>query len=213
MDSDLSLSLFYQDCVDVGPDLCAIYEPTVGQIRERVNAVLERLKIEPHAFVNATDGSHGVVDYDIVKSRLFSVAGGPHIYGKSSAEMIAALEAGNPWPIWSTSLKAVAQRLLRDTCSTNDNVNNLQLSTIPIVCSDGAPTNDTLTDLRDYYSRMSAQSSFADMMYTRTSCAYVIFGCTHLHSLTVIHFSPWKIPAKYRFQGYYHVLCAYVSYH
>ena len=202
-DSDLTLSVYYQDCIDAGPELCPIYEPTIEQIRERVNNVLEQLKIEPRAFANATDRSQGLVGYDIVKSQLLEMVYAPHIVGKAFAERFAALEAGNPWPFWSVSPNAVGQKLLQDSCSVNVTADALlSISLIPIACSDGAPINDTLADLQDYYSRLSEQSSFADVWYIRIGCAYVDFSLADLNDLPIIYLlRPWRIPAKNRFQG------------
>ena len=94
--------------VNAGPELCSIYEPTVSQIRGRVNSFSERLKIQSVAFVNETDGSQGLVGYDIVKGLLFQMVYNPHVVGKSFEDAFATLEAEIPEPIWAASVDALA---------------------------------------------------------------------------------------------------------
>ena len=179
------MSWFYEDCVNAGSELCSIYEPTVSQIRDRVNSFSERLKTQPVPFVNETDGSQGLVGYDIVKGLLFQMVYNPHVVGKSFADAFATLEAGIPEPIWTLSIDALAQSLIRDTCSPNNTVTDFGvLSLIAISCGDGTPIHDTYDELTSYFSTLAGKSSFADVWTSRIACSYVPYSpfCVHFES-------------------------------
>ena len=164
--------LFYEDCVKAGPDLCPIYEPTIQQIEQRVNSVLERLKVEPIAFVNATTGTQGVVTYDVVKDVFFRVLYAPYELGPAFASSFFALESGNPEPIWSASTAASITQLLQGSCDAE--VNKIivdAFNTAAIGCGDAQPVNDSLEDLQVYYANLASQSAFADLWSARAVCS------------------------------------------
>jgi hypothetical protein len=164
IDTDKALSLYYQDCVNAGPEVCPIWEPTVEQINQRVNRVLERLKAAPIPFVNATDGANGNVDYSFVKNLLFSTLYTPHVTGSAFASAFAALESGNSEEIWRQSPAALSEELLNDSCAPDaDRTVIGDFIGLAIACGDGAPVNSTLDELRDFVAELSEQSVFGDV--------------------------------------------------
>ena len=166
------MTWFYEDCIDVGPEECAIYEPSVEQIRDRVNGVIERLRIAPIAFVNATDGEQGIVDYFIAKSQLFRTIYFPHFQGRSFANALAALEQGDSEPIWRLSQTARLAQLLDQSCDPLTNRSYIGVvSSVAIACGDGDPVQESLEDLRNYHLELSQQSSFAELWGFRVRCA------------------------------------------
>ena len=166
------MTWFYEDCIDVGPEECAIYEPSVEQIRDRVNGVIERLRVAPIAFVNATDGEQGIVDYFIAKNQLFRTIYFPHSQGRSFANALAALEQGDSEPIWRLSQTARLAQLLDQSCDPLTNRSYIGVvSSVAIACGDGDPVQESLEDLRNFYQELSQQSSFADLWTLHVGCA------------------------------------------
>ena len=166
------MTWFYEDCIAVGPEECAIYEPTVKQIKNRVNGVIERLRVAPVAFVNATNGEQGIVDYHLAKYQLFSTITLLHSRGRSFANAFAELEQGNPEPIWRLSRAAQFQQLLDGSCEPLANRTYIgAVGSVAISCGDGDPVPDSLEDLRNYHLELSQQSSFAELWGFRVRCA------------------------------------------
>lgn len=172
IDTDAVLTWFYDACVEAGPELCPIHESTSERIRQRVNNVLEGLKSAPIPFVDATSGTQGVVTYDVVKNQLFQMLYSPYSSGAPFAAAFAALEAGNPVPIWSSSSDAGIQQLLIGSCipELNEIVVDAFITAV-IGCSEALPVTDTLDDLKVYYDNLVKQSSFADVWNGRAGCS------------------------------------------
>ena len=149
--------------------------PSVAQNDQRVNSVLERLKTLPISFVNSTSGVNGVVDYALLKSTLLHNLYSPHLTGAAFASAFAALEKGEAEEMWRQSSLAGVIELLDGSCASDvDKINVDTWTGIAISCSDGAPVNEALDELRKFLVDVSDQSVFADVWQSHFECAWVI---------------------------------------
>jgi hypothetical protein len=172
LDADKTLMWFYEDCVQAGPEKCPIWEPSAVEIKQRVNNVLERLKVSPVPFVNSTDGTNGFVDYNMVKRQLLDMVYFPYVQGGVFASAFAALEAGHPEAIWVRSVQAALSAFNSIACTPE--AQQILVETyvgFAIFCSDGAPVTDSQDDLKRFMARMSEQSIFADVWPMHVVCS------------------------------------------
>jgi hypothetical protein len=171
VDSEKALEWYYSDCVNAGPDVCPIWKPTVSEIKQRINTLLERLKIAPTPFINSTTGEFGIVDYSAAKTLLFQTMYGPHQSGADTAHAFAALEAGDAQPMWNTSSSAAVERAIEASCLPElASFDFDDVSLMAVGCGDGAPAESSLDELRQFYAKLAQQTMFADVWPARLLC-------------------------------------------
>jgi hypothetical protein len=165
--------VFYQACFKAGPQACAIYDKSPDAIKSRVDRILERLKVQPlAASVGSSPGpfDYGVVDFGLVKGTLFNYLYQPYANAPMIATILAALEQGDANPIWQL-LKATQEVT---QCSAGSDSERAQLGVEPLFairCSDGAPVNDSLEQLQEWFEGNEKYSSFAGSFPARVQCA------------------------------------------
>jgi hypothetical protein len=97
----------------------------------------------------------------------------PYGNGPEVATILAALEKGDGAPLWK-ALQAGLTGLTGVECASGDApaqpTTGVELWN-PIVCTDGAPVNDTPSQLQQWYEANARQSSFASTLNTRVVCA------------------------------------------
>ncbi|KAH8114404.1 TAP-like protein-domain-containing protein [Phellopilus nigrolimitatus] len=186
-DTDAVLENLYRACVDAGPLTCTIYENSTEKIHDRIENILQRLRVEPVTFFNETTGAYGIVDYSVAKHAIFSTMYRTHARGRDLVSALADLEKGIGEPIYKLSSRSSYQSVLSDSsdCPTTpptpfaQGMENL----LAIACGDGSPVDDNAEELQKYYDTMAKDSSFAECWFIRTGC------------------SGWKITGKERFTG------------
>jgi hypothetical protein len=172
-DADKAMYVFYQACFKAGPQACAIHDKSPDAIKARVDRTLERLKVQPlAASIGASLGplDYGVVDYGLVKNALFTYLYRPYDNAPTIASILAALEQGNANPLWQL---LEAEQAVTE-CSAGNDAGRAQLVAEPqnaIQCSDGAPVNDTLEQLQEWFEANERKSSFAGSLPIRVQCA------------------------------------------
>jgi pimeloyl-ACP methyl ester carboxylesterase len=172
-DADKAMYVFYQACFKAGPMACAIHDKSPDAIKTRVDRTLERLKVQPLA-ASAGDSpgplDYGVVDYGLVKNALLGYLYRPYDNAPAIASILAALEQGDANPMWQ--LFKATQEVTQ--CSAGHDAERAQLGLEPlnaIRCSDGAPVNDTLEQLQEWFEGNEKKSSFAGSFPVRVQCA------------------------------------------
>jgi hypothetical protein len=172
VDSEKTLEWYYSDCVNAGPNVCPIWKPTVSEIKQRINTLLERLKIAPIPFINSTTGEFGIVDYSVAKTLLFQTMYGPHQNGADTAHAFAALEAGDAQPMWNLSNSATLERAMEASCLPElASYDFDDVSLIAVSCGDGDPVEPSLDELRQFYAKLAQQSVFAEGWGIHLLCA------------------------------------------
>jgi hypothetical protein len=97
------MDLFFEACVDAGPDACALHAAAASTIKARVANITAQLKSRPLPVVS--DHSYGLVDYRLLRELLFHFLYAP--YGvaprptaQSLSVALVAVEAGDGRPLW-----------------------------------------------------------------------------------------------------------------
>lgn len=166
--------LFYESCHQAGPDVCPLYESTPEAIQARVDRLLDRLNTMPVAVtVSSNPGplDHGIVDYFLVKTVLLIYLYNPYSgIGPRLATTLAALDSGNAVPFWTLLNDS---NLVQECASGNDTTraqSNAE-GIDPIMCTDGVPVNDTLSQYQAWYDHNARTSSFASVWEMRIRCS------------------------------------------
>ena len=173
-DTDAGLFQLYQACVDAGPSVCPIYEPTAEGINTRVNALLEKLKAQPVHFYNTTSGAYGLLDYSAAKGSIFTVLYNTHRAGAQLTHALAEAEKGIGQPLYDLSARVVKSDGLQCSCPASTPsvlFSESPENTIGIACGDAGPINSTLEELREFCEEMAKDSTFAEIWWIHAACA------------------------------------------
>jgi hypothetical protein len=213
-DTDAGLRMFYEACVEAGPDACALYRPTANEVQERTAKIFAALKERPIAVtapVNATSAEleYGIVDYTMARSTVASVLYGPYgryvvrpVLGSSAlATALAAAEVGDGRPMWSANKGKLAQL----ECECDESAVPAPLAghetTLSIACGDADVVDDSVDELQKHFEGMAKFSDFAEWWDIHVSCAYVFSWCYSRWRVLTKLYRGWKIRAKERFTG------------
>jgi hypothetical protein len=151
-----------------------LYEKTPGAIKARVEKIFDNLKHNPLPVVIGNGPQdYGVVDYGMAHSTLFGFLYSPFSFGGENASIVlASLEKGDGSLLYAAQLDN--SQSLQCSCNGNSSHANVdQQAGVAILCSDGDPVKDTLSDLQKWFENNQKQSTFADVWRQRVFCAYV----------------------------------------
>jgi hypothetical protein len=167
------LDYFYEKCAEAGPQECALYEKTPGAIKARVEKIFDSLRQKPLPVVIGNGPQdYGVVDYGMVHSTVFGFLYSPFSFGGENASIVlASLEKGDGSLLYAAQLDD--SQSLQCSCDGSSPTAVDQEAGIAILCSDGDPVNDTLSDLQKWFENNRKESAFADVWRQRVFCAYV----------------------------------------
>lgn len=173
MDSDAALRWFYEECIEVGPEICPIYEDTVPKVWDRVDRLLKTLKVQPVTFYNESSGIYGEVDYSVAKFAIFSSLYKLHSVGRKLSVALADLEKGNAQTMYELASKKIDHASFSCECPIETPGTSSQGSDVnlAIACTDGRAVEYTLEELQEFYDDMSLISTFADVMTRRIGCS------------------------------------------
>ncbi|KAJ6486514.1 Alpha/Beta hydrolase protein [Mycena vitilis] len=176
-DTDKAVQTFIDGCAAAGPEACAFSASSSGDITANLDALSVSIKTQPAPVI--TPLSYGLVDYTFLRNFILDALYSPYDSFVGLAQGLADLARGNATTMY------VATEVPPFECECN--------STIPpyfyepalaITCGDGAPENDTLAQLQQFYATEQKVSSFADLWsYWRVIC------------------SGWKLHREDRFKG------------
>jgi hypothetical protein len=186
-DTDAGLDMFYQACVDAGPDECALHNSDAAGVKERVDSIFAALKSRPipiHARKNSTVTSdmadYGLVDYRMARSLTFRFLYAPYgskgLDAAALSRALAATETGDGRSLWDLAAR-VRQKEFRCNCDQDEDKEETRQAqmdregTLAIACSDGDVVNDSLEELQNHYEGMAKMSSFAELWNIRITCA------------------------------------------
>ena len=182
LDTDKGYHMFMQSCVDVGPDVCALYKPTVAEVHARINNIFASLKRRPLAVrAPASDPqAYGVADYRSARLALFTLFYAPYAKGTGLltapriAQALAAAEHGDGALLAQfdasrlTPLKCECPAPGQPAPSFLDKFDSMAA----IVCADTARQrlNDTVDDLEAHFSALLRDSEFGEAWPYRARC-------------------------------------------
>lgn len=174
IDTDKDLFQIYQACVEAGLSICPIHETSADAIDQRIDAFLDKLKIQPLSFYNETSGAYGTLDYSAAKGAIATVLYVPYDSGASLTQALALAEQGVSQPLFDLSNRQSSSSDFVCDCAANPptpfaagaNV------TYAIACGDKTPqSNATLDDLRSLYETIALDSQFADTWTIFIGCS------------------------------------------
>jgi hypothetical protein len=186
-DSDLALNLFYESCVEAGPEACTLHDADAAKIHFRMEKVFKALKerpiaVPPQGNTTSLQSDYGVVDYGMVRVFVFFFLYAPYAGRTTSAASLAAalaaVEKRDGRPFWDLvkGMRATVQ------CNCGDGKpqdQRLHEPNMAISCSDKAFSNDSMEYLQARYERAAKVSSFAGLR--GLFCSYapeVVVGLT-----------------------------------
>lgn len=173
--------MFYEECVEAGPDLCTLFELSADKVQARVDALFERLKVRPIAVSTDAKGStgldYGLVDYALVRRLVFAFLYTPYAplaptpnFASALSYWLSEAEKGNGQPLWN-AVKGT-QEQFKCRCPTPLPSTNPGLDpTLAILCGDGDKVEDSIDEIEAHQSRMAQDSSFAELWPWRVICA------------------------------------------
>jgi hypothetical protein len=180
-DTDKVLDYFYAKCAEAGPQECSLYEKTPDAIKARVEKIFDDLKSKPLPVVIG-DGpqDYGIVDYGMVQNAVANFLYFPFsIGGPNASAIFTSLEQGDGSLVYASLLDpSQVSQCSCDGSSSQEDID--QLSGVAILCSDGDPVNDTLSELQQWFENNLKISTFADVWTQRVICAYVAIPITLL---------------------------------
>ena len=93
VDTEKTLSTFFEGCVDAGPDRCPFYAPEPEDIRRNLTTLFDRLREVPMPV--QTTRAYGIVDYGTLRSAVFSSLYTPYTAFLPLAQALKQLAAGD----------------------------------------------------------------------------------------------------------------------
>lgn len=178
LDTDKGWLNVLQECVDIGPDVCALHEGTVEQVHARITKILDDLKANPIAVESQGDDGplpdYGIFEYSLAKTFLFEFLYSPYDgTGPAVMSALRALEDGDARPFWDMVVLKIPQ--YKCTCPAAAPTIQTPNAITAISCSDGLPVNDTVKDLNKVFQDLTTQSEFGDVWNLRAACVCVFY--------------------------------------
>lgn len=189
-DTDKGMNSFYHFCHRVGPEECSFYAPSPSQIEQRLDTLLEIIRIHPVIVPAPPNGGRPeLVTFSNLRRMIASALYRPLIIFPPLAEALAALEAGDGKPFIALSGQSDGDPSLcesypgpspefRDAEGSED-------ASVAILCSDAAPLNMTAEEFGAYTDVLAKKSKSAGATMVSLS-----LGCLG-----------WSVRPKMRFEG------------
>jgi hypothetical protein len=175
--------MYFEACVDAGPELCGIWEPSAAEVKARYDSILDNLKHRPLAVrsnsTKSSDLDYGIIEYMMVKQAVFAYLYSPYRQvpdQQASAASILSfhlseIEKGNGLPFWNalkTTLPHLACSCPPDAPGNiTESLTRDALATY--MCGDGRAIHESIGEMEEYLKGF--KSSFADLWgFLHMSC-------------------------------------------
>lgn len=179
-DTDKVMEAFYSLCHLAGPSKCAFYAASPTKIEERLDSLLANLKVSP-VIIPASDLGPELpelVSYSRVQQLISTTLYQPVLMFQRTAEVLAALEAGDGQPFYEYRLAGTAPSSLCSLETVPPAIPNPLTeegtadATPAIMCSDSEPVTDTVDEFIAYAARLKEISTSAGAVgvQSRLSC-------------------------------------------
>ncbi|KLO05805.1 hypothetical protein SCHPADRAFT_933433 [Schizopora paradoxa] len=191
LDADAALLDVCEACVKAGPRVCRIYEETAELVLQRINRLLEKLKVAPIGAYSSPGPApwYGIVSYDFAKLILFMSLYITHSDAAFVINKLAQFEKGDGLILTPLTSRMIYREFLTCDCSAPE-------SELPpfygfwdiehflaIACGDSEIENESFEEVQAVYREIANTSSFVDAWGIHAAC------------------SGWKVKGKERFQG------------
>lgn len=182
-DADAIMDAFYDLCYKAGPLKCAFYGPSPADIKQRHQAILERLRMQPTIYMPQTESGSvlpELVTYSKIRKLAATSLYRPNHYFPHLADVLAGLENGDGRPYYDFITRYGLP--FSDVCSavsvppeeplTSDGEGNDDAFPL-ILCADGKPLPSDPSDFAGYVEDMEriSQTSGVIVAKDRIACA------------------------------------------
>ncbi|KAJ3539136.1 hypothetical protein NM688_g6410 [Phlebia brevispora] len=178
VDTEETLDWFFEECIEAGPELCALYDSSAAKIKERVMRLLASIQKEPIPVVASTTLSspteYGIVDYALALRVLFVFLYFPyHTFAQTApatdlAFALASAEKGDGVPLWNLQAAYIVQ--FKCSCSPAPPLPQ-PIATTAIMCSDGDPVEESIEEMQTLLDKIARDSMFAPLWPLHVVCA------------------------------------------
>lgn len=165
IDAEKTLETFFDGCHAAGPEKCAFFDTSPGQIKENMNELFNSVRANPVKVL--TEAGEGVLDIAALRFTLRTMVYVPYTLFPLIAQGLAALKAGDGSILFQiyqsfrlNNIKPKAQA----PKSTADFATNQFEAEVAISCGDEVEYADTPDELVAYYKRVRPISSFIDFV-------------------------------------------------
>ncbi|KAF8990425.1 TAP-like protein-domain-containing protein [Cyathus striatus] len=164
-DTDKTLQSFFDSCSKAGPDACPFYAPTPSEIANNLTSIINAIYKTPIPVYTST--SYGLLDYNRLKSTLFTALYKPYAAFPLLAQGLADLVHGN-----ATGLYTMLEQPLFKCACTPQNILDMDEGGTVIRCNDGKKVPGSLEATREHYEFMKGQSQWGEnWVLTRIGCS------------------------------------------
>ncbi|KAF7331053.1 Abhydrolase-4 domain-containing protein [Mycena venus] len=160
LDADKAWMSFVHGCVAAGPEKCAFFSPTAAEILEKVDKIYASLRARPIPV--RTNGSYGLVDYSLLRRKIFKSLYSPYAQFPTLAQAFADLEAGNGTTLFKMSEAPPFQCACDPSEHEFDSVEEAEHA---VLCNDGKRIPRDYEAVLAHYQNMSKTSQWADMAW------------------------------------------------
>ncbi|KAJ7204027.1 TAP-like protein-domain-containing protein [Mycena haematopus] len=158
IDTDKVWMAFVHGCVAAGPSECALFAPSTTELLEKVDQIYASVRARPIPV--RTNTSFGLVDWNLVRSTIFTTLYSPYAMFPRLASALADLSEGNG----TAMFKLFEQPTFECSCDPSQYLfESLREATAGIICNDGKRISPEFEDVVAHYHNLSEASSWADV--------------------------------------------------
>ncbi|KAF9457254.1 TAP-like protein-domain-containing protein [Collybia nuda] len=166
LDTDKTMQSFFEGCVAAGPDDCPFYAPTAEDISRNLTNLYDAVRRKPVPV--RTKLSYGLVDYNRLRTTIFTTLYKPFATFATLARGLADLAAGDGRILFELTETPPFQ------CACDDGLPDVGVTgeaQAAILCNDGADISDSLEDFQKYFKHLTHKSSWGELWSTiRANC-------------------------------------------
>lgn len=179
LDTDAALLDVCEACVKAGPIACRMYEETAELVLQRINKLLEKLKVAPIPVYLSPGPApwYGIVNYDIVKLMIFISLYTTHSDGLFVLNKLELFESRSGIPLFPISSRPMFRELLTCDCSAPGSENPPFYGSwdiehfLAIACGDSEIENESVEEVQAVYREIANTSSFVDAWGIHAACS------------------------------------------
>lgn len=173
LDADAALLDICDACVKAGPIACQMYEISAELVLQRINRLLDKLKVAPiPAYLYPR--MYGIVGYNLVKAMLFLTLYSTHSDGAYVINKLSFFERGDGLILPPVS--QLFRELLSCDCPAPENelpfygLWELEHG-LAVACGDNEIEDESFAEVQAVYKNIEKTSSFADAWGVHVACS------------------------------------------
>ncbi|KAF7364685.1 Abhydrolase-4 domain-containing protein [Mycena venus] len=161
LDTDNAWMAFVHGCVAAGPEECPFFAPTAAEILDKVDKIYASVRARPIPV--RANSSYGVVDYSLVRRKIFGTLYSPYSQFPILAKALADLAVGNGTTLFQMFEKPAFQCACDPSEHEFDSVEDALYA---VICNDGKHIPRDYEAILVHYQNLLKTSQWADMWET-----------------------------------------------